>query len=56
MPRELGNRLFTFAVVDDTHVNFGERECNSEFEINKRTARYVRVQGIQRGRTDLMFR
>ena len=36
MPRELGNRLFTFAVVADTHVNFGETECNSEFEINKR--------------------
>ena len=36
MSAELGIRLFTYAVVTDTHVNFGETECNSEFKINQR--------------------
>lgn len=35
MKNELGAHLFDFAVVTDTHVNFGENECNSEFEVNK---------------------
>lgn len=35
MAADLGARLFTYAVVTDTHVNFGETQCNSEFEINK---------------------
>ena len=35
MPANLGECRFTYAVVTDTHVNFGETECNSEFEINK---------------------
>ena len=42
MSQELGNRLFTFAVVADTHVNFGETECNSEFEINRRANGRIR--------------
>jgi predicted phosphodiesterase len=32
----LGAYQFSYAVVTDTHVNFGETECNSEFEINQR--------------------
>ena len=36
MSIELGDRLFTYAVITDTHVNFSETECNSEFEINLR--------------------
>ncbi len=35
MKSELGKHLFDFAVITDTHVNFGETECNSEFDINK---------------------
>ncbi|MDH3703191.1 MAG: metallophosphoesterase [Alphaproteobacteria bacterium] len=35
MQDTLGACLFTYAVVTDTHVNFGETQCNSEFEINK---------------------
>lgn len=35
MSVDLGAHMFTYAVVTDTHVNFGETECNSEFEINK---------------------
>ncbi|MBT3910794.1 MAG: serine/threonine protein phosphatase [Rhodospirillaceae bacterium] len=36
MAKDLGQHQFTYAVITDTHVNFGETECNSEFEINKR--------------------
>lgn len=35
MKNDLGPHLFDFAVVTDTHVNFGENECNSEFDVNK---------------------
>jgi len=31
----LGKRLFTYAVITDTHLNQGETECNSPFEVNK---------------------
>ena len=34
--RDLGAHQFTYATITDTHVNFGETECNSEFEINQR--------------------
>ena len=30
-----GKHLFTYAVVTDTHLNQGETECNSPFEVNK---------------------
>lgn len=36
MSTTLGKELFKYAVVADTHVNYSETECNSEFEINKR--------------------
>jgi len=36
MTKDLGTHQFTYAVITDTHVNFGETECNSEFEINQR--------------------
>jgi len=36
MQTELGARIFTYAVITDTHVNFGEMQSNSEFEINQR--------------------
>ena len=35
MNNDLGPRLFTYAVITDTHLNQGEAECNSPFEANK---------------------
>ena len=55
MSTELGKRLFTFAVVTDTHVNFGETECNSEFEINKRANGRLRHVVRDLNRHDLAF-
>ena len=55
MSTELGKRLFTFAVVTDTHVNFGETECNSEFEINKRANGRLRHVVRDLNRRDLAF-
>ena len=55
MSTELGKRLFTFAVVTDTHVNFGETECNSEFEINKRANGRLRHVVRDLNRQDLAF-
>ena len=34
-PRDLGIRLFSYAVIADTHLNQGEAECNSPFAVNK---------------------
>ncbi len=31
----LGERLFSFAVIADTHLNQSEAECNSPFEVNR---------------------
>ena len=55
MSTEIGKRLFTFAVVTDTHVNFGETECNSEFEINKRANARLRHVVRDLNRRDLAF-
>jgi len=30
-----GRRIFTFAVIADTHLNQGEVECNSPFDVNR---------------------
>ena len=30
----LGRRLFSFGVITDTHLNQGEDDCNSPFEVN----------------------
>jgi len=35
MADNLGARLFTYGVITDTHLNQGETECNSPFEVNK---------------------
>jgi predicted phosphodiesterase len=35
MSQDLGERLFTYAVITDTHLNQGETECNSPFQVNK---------------------
>ncbi len=36
MSNRLGECLFTYAAIADTHVNHGEMETNSEFDINVR--------------------
>ena len=35
MSIELGNRLFSFGVITDTHLNPGEDDCNSPFPVNE---------------------
>jgi len=35
MTDDLGARLYTFGVITDTHLNQGEDDCNSPFEVNK---------------------
>ena len=35
MPVNPGTHLFSYAVVTDTHLNQGETECNSPFEVNR---------------------
>jgi 3',5'-cyclic AMP phosphodiesterase CpdA len=34
-PYPLGERLFSFAAIADTHLNQGEAECNSPYEVNR---------------------
>jgi hypothetical protein len=34
MSDDLGRRLFSFGVITDTHLNQGEDNCNSPFEVN----------------------
>ncbi len=55
MLADLGAQMFTYAVVTDTHVNFGESECNSEFEINKRANGRLRHVVRDLNRRDLAF-
>lgn len=55
MSADLGAHMFTYAVVTDTHVNFGETECNSEFEINKRANGRLRHVVRDLNRRDLAF-
>lgn len=35
MKDDLGAHRFTYAVITDTHLNQGETECNSPFEVNR---------------------
>ena len=54
--KDLGKKLFSFAIIGDTHINQGEDECNSVFIANKlanRRMRYV-VNEINK-REDLSF-
>lgn len=55
MSVDLGAHMFTYAVVTDTHVNFGETECNSEFEINKGANGRLRHVVRDLNRRDLAF-
>jgi metallophosphoesterase superfamily enzyme len=41
-PDTLGRRLFSFGVITDTHVNQGEDDCNSPFDVNRLANRRMR--------------
>lgn len=41
-PNPLGDRLYSFAVISDTHVNPDEHKCNSPFPVNARANRRFR--------------
>ncbi len=55
MKSNLGAPLFDYAVVTDTHVNFGENECNSEFEVNKGANGRLRHVVSDLNKRDLAF-
>ena len=40
--KELGNKLFSFAVISDTHVNADEDYCDSPFPVNARANKRFR--------------
>ncbi len=40
---DLGRRLFSFGVITDTHLNQGEDNCNSPFEVNILANRRMRL-------------
>ncbi len=42
MSEDLGRRLFSFGVITDTHLNQGEDDCNSPFEVNTLANRRMR--------------
>ena len=50
-----GPRLFTFAVVTDTHLNQGEDACNSPFAVNALANRRLRHVVNDLNRRDLAF-
>jgi|TARA_B110000503_G_scaffold8756_1_gene11912 3',5'-cyclic AMP phosphodiesterase CpdA len=56
-PADLGQQLFTFAVISDTHVNPDENICNSPFPVNARANRRFRhvVADLNRRDIDLVI-
>lgn len=55
MPDELGKKLFTYAVITDTHLNQGETESNSEFAVNKLSNGRMRFVVQDLNRRNLAF-
>ena len=55
MSDELGKKLFTYAVITDTHLNQGETDSNSEFEVNKLSNGRMRFVVQDLNRRDLSF-
>jgi len=51
----LGDKLFRFAVISDTHVNPSETECNSPFPVNARANRRFRHVIRDLNQRDLSF-
>ncbi|MGI9334045.1 MAG: metallophosphoesterase family protein, partial [Gammaproteobacteria bacterium] len=55
MQTDPGKHLFDFAVVTDTHLNQGETECNSPFEVNKLANARMRHVVRDLNRRDVAF-
>lgn len=55
MPADLGKKQFTYAVITDTHLNQGETDSNSEFEVNKLSNGRMRYVVHDLNRRDLAF-
>ena len=54
-PQDLGKRLFTFAVIADSHLNQDELDCNSPFPVNKLANRRMRHVVRDLNRRDVAF-
>ena len=54
-PPPLGDRLFSFAVISDTHVNPDEDVCNSPFPVNARANRRFRHVVADLNTRDIAF-
>ena len=54
-PQDLGKRLFTFAVIADSHLNQDELDCNSPFPVNKLANRRMRHVVHDLNRRDVAF-
>ena len=56
MKDTLGLKLFSFAVISDTHINPDEEDCNSPFPVNKRANRRFRyvVQDVNKRYVDFV--
>jgi metallophosphoesterase superfamily enzyme len=54
-PQELGPRLFTYAAITDTHLNQGEDECNSPYQVNRLANARMRRVFADLNRRDLAF-
>jgi 3',5'-cyclic AMP phosphodiesterase CpdA len=55
MSEHPGRLLFSYAVVTDTHLNQGETECNSPFEVNKLANARMRHVVRELNRRDVEF-
>ena len=52
---DLGEHIFSFATISDTHVNHGEEISNSAFAVNKRANRRFRSIIADLSRRDISF-
>jgi len=55
MSEDLGRRLFSFGVIIDAHLNQGEDDCNSPFEVNTLANRRMRHVVRDLNARDLAF-
>ena len=55
MQDKLGKRLFSFGLITDTHLNQGEDDCNSPFEVNRLANARMRHVVRDLNRRDLAF-
>lgn len=53
--KELGDKLFSFAVISDTHVNADEENCDSPFPVNARANKRFRHVVADINKRDVEF-